>query len=60
MNLDSIPRDINYKEIHNISSEAKEKLSKIKPETLGQAARILGVGPSDVSMLLVYLESKYA
>src|SRR5690606_17063991 len=55
-----IPRDINYKEIHNISSEAKEKLSKIKPETLGQAARILGVGPSDVSMLLVYLESKYA
>ena len=55
-----IPNDINYKVIHNISAEAKEKLSKIKPETLGQASRILGVGPSDISMLLVYLESRHA
>ncbi|MFA7417712.1 MAG: tRNA uridine-5-carboxymethylaminomethyl(34) synthesis enzyme MnmG [Acholeplasma sp.] len=55
-----IPNDIDYNSIHNISAEAKEKLSKIKPETLGQASRILGVGPTDVSMLLVHLESKYA
>jgi len=55
-----IPNDINYHSIHNISAEAKEKLSKIKPETLGQATRILGVGPTDVSMLLVYLEAKNA
>ncbi len=55
-----IPNDINYHKIHNISAEAKEKLSKIRPETLGQATRILGVGPSDVTMLLVYLESNHA
>ncbi|WP_025725058.1 tRNA uridine-5-carboxymethylaminomethyl(34) synthesis enzyme MnmG [Acholeplasma granularum] len=55
-----IPKDINYNQIHNISSEAKEKLSKIKPETLGQATRILGVGPTDVSVLLVYLETQHA
>ena len=55
-----IPNDLDYNSIHNISAEAKEKLSKIKPETLGQASRILGVGPTDVSVLLVHLESKYA
>lgn len=55
-----IPKTIDYKVIHNISSEAKEKLTKVKPETLGQASRILGVGPADISILLVYLESKHA
>lgn len=55
-----IPIDLDYHKIHNISAEAKEKLSKVKPETLGQATRILGVGPSDISMLLVYLESRHA
>ncbi len=55
-----IPHNLDYKSIHNISSEAKEKLTKVKPETLGQASRILGVGPSDISILLVYLESKHA
>jgi tRNA uridine 5-carboxymethylaminomethyl modification enzyme len=52
-----IPDIIDYKLIKNISSEAKEKLNKIRPKTLGQASRISGVNPSDISVLLVYLES---
>ena len=52
-----IPEHIDYKSIKNISSEGKEKLNKIKPKTLGQASRISGVNPSDISVLLVYLES---
>lgn len=52
-----IPRDINYNLIANISNEAKEKLIYIKPETIGQASRITGVNPTDISILLVYLES---
>ena len=53
-----IPESINYYEIHNLASEAKEKLTKIKPLTLGQATRISGVNPSDIAILLVYLESR--
>ena len=53
-----IPTTINYYDIHNLASEAKEKLTKIKPLTLGQASRISGVNPSDIAILLVYLESK--
>lgn len=53
-----IPKDIDYQSIQNISSEAREKLTKVKPETLGQASRILGVNPSDLSVLMVYLESR--
>lgn len=56
----TIPADIDYSMIHNISSEAREKLSKVKPETLGQASRILGVNPSDISVLMVFLESRHA
>ncbi|MFU8792591.1 MAG: tRNA uridine-5-carboxymethylaminomethyl(34) synthesis enzyme MnmG [Acholeplasmataceae bacterium] len=52
-----IPKQIDYQEIKNISSEAREKLNKIKPQTIGQATRILGVNPSDISVLLVYIES---
>ena len=52
-----IPSEINYLRIKNISSEAREKLDKIKPQTIGQATRILGVNPSDISVLLVYIES---
>ncbi|CCV64937.1 tRNA uridine 5-carboxymethylaminomethyl modification enzyme MnmG (Glucose-inhibited division protein A, GidA) [Alteracholeplasma palmae J233] len=54
----SIPEETNYKAIHNLSSEAKEKLTKIKPQTIGQASRILGVNPADISILMVYLESR--
>jgi len=52
-----IPMQIDYAKIRNISSESREKLTKIKPQTLGQASRISGVNPADISVLLVYLES---
>ncbi|MFO7939231.1 MAG: tRNA uridine-5-carboxymethylaminomethyl(34) synthesis enzyme MnmG, partial [Bacteroidales bacterium] len=44
-----------YNKIHSLSTEARQKLSQIKPTTIGQASRISGVSPSDVSVLLVYL-----
>ena len=53
-----IPEDINYYDIHNLASEAKEKLTKIRPINLSQASRISGVNPSDIAILLVYLESR--
>jgi tRNA uridine 5-carboxymethylaminomethyl modification enzyme len=55
--LDAITlrEDFNYQQLKSISFEAREKLSKIKPRTLGQASRISGVSPSDISVLLVYL-----
>ncbi len=46
---------INYSLIHSISLEAREKLTKIKPKTLGQASRISGVSPSDISVLMVHI-----
>ena len=52
-----IPEQINYKEIKHISTETREKLEKIRPSTLGQAARIGGVKPADISVLMVILES---
>ncbi|MDV3205453.1 MAG: tRNA uridine-5-carboxymethylaminomethyl(34) synthesis enzyme MnmG [Weeping tea tree witches'-broom phytoplasma] len=51
-----IPTDIDYALIHNLSHEAKEKLTMIKPYNVGQAARILGVNPVDISILLIYLQ----
>jgi len=51
-----IPADIDYEVIHCLSSEVKEKLSKIQPLNLGQAARISGVTPAAISILMVYLE----
>ncbi|MCX6284021.1 MAG: tRNA uridine-5-carboxymethylaminomethyl(34) synthesis enzyme MnmG [Bacteroidetes bacterium] len=50
-----IPKQINYNSILSLSFEAREKLSKIRPETIGQASRISGVSPSDVSVLIVYV-----
>jgi tRNA uridine 5-carboxymethylaminomethyl modification enzyme len=51
-----IPRSIDYYLIPSLSSEAKEKLSKIKPENLGQAGRISGITPADITILLIYVE----
>jgi tRNA uridine 5-carboxymethylaminomethyl modification enzyme len=50
-----IHKTFDYNKLSSLSAEAKEKLLKIKPETLGQASRISGVSPSDVSVLMVYL-----
>lgn len=51
-----IPRSFNFAEVNNITMEAREKLSKIQPETLGQASRISGVSPADIAVLMVLLE----
>ncbi|WP_426450400.1 tRNA uridine-5-carboxymethylaminomethyl(34) synthesis enzyme MnmG [Paenibacillus sp. S-38] len=51
-----IPDDIIYEDIHGIAMEAKQKLSKIRPISIGQASRISGVTPADISILLVHLE----
>jgi len=51
-----LPDDIDYKAIKGLSSEAQQKLSEIRPSNIGQASRISGVSPADISVLLVYLE----
>jgi tRNA uridine 5-carboxymethylaminomethyl modification enzyme len=51
-----IPDSINYSNIKSLSNEAVHKLSKVQPETIGQASRISGVSPSDVAVLMVYLK----
>lgn len=53
-----IPQDIDYDEILSLRKEAKQKLSVIKPISVGQASRISGVSPADISVLLVYLEQR--
>jgi len=50
-----IPADLNFASLSSLSSEAVEKLKKVKPATLGQASRISGISPSDVSVLMIHL-----
>ena len=50
-----VPESFDYSRVRSLSSEGREKLSKIKPQSLGQASRISGVTPSDISVLMVYL-----
>jgi tRNA uridine 5-carboxymethylaminomethyl modification enzyme len=50
-----IPENFNYEKLNSLSNEAKQKFTKIKPRTLGQASRISGVNPSDVQILMVYM-----
>lgn len=52
-----IPQDIDYDKISNLALEARQKLKQIKPLTIGQAGRISGVNPSDIAILMVYLDS---
>ena len=51
----SIPKQFDYQKIQSLSAEAREKLIRIRPETLGQASRISGINPSDVQILMVYM-----
>lgn len=55
-----IPTDIDYSKVKNLASEARQKLEKIRPLSIGQAARISGVNPADISILVVYLKKEYA
>ena len=52
-----IPEDIDYDSVHSLRIEARQKLKEIRPVSIGQASRISGVSPADVSVLLVYLQS---
>lgn len=54
-----IPDDIDYDKVPNLASEARQKLKEVRPISIGQALRISGVNPSDISILLVYLKRKY-
>jgi tRNA uridine 5-carboxymethylaminomethyl modification enzyme len=50
-----IPKDINYDDVKSLRIEARQKLNKIRPDSIGQASRISGVSPADINVLLVYL-----
>lgn len=54
-----IPSEVNYDIISNLATEAREKLKKIRPETIGQAARIDGITPSDIYMILMFLNYRF-
>ena len=53
-----LPENQDYSDIHGLRLEARQKLNKIQPKSLGQASRISGVSPSDMSVLIVWLESQ--
>ena len=54
-----IPEDIDYTKVPNIASEARQKLQEVRPTSIGQALRISGVNPADISILTVYLKKEY-
>ena len=59
--LDSklIPEDIDYSKIKNLASEARQKLEQIRPTSIGQAMRISGVNPVDISLIMIYIKKEY-
>lgn len=52
-----IPQDIDYEDVHNLRKEARQKLNEVRPENIGQASRISGVSPADISVLMIYLKA---
>ena len=56
LEVKTIPEEIDYEKVGSLRKEAVQKLSKIRPHSIGQASRISGVSPADISVLLVYLE----
>ena len=54
-----IPVDIDYDKISNLASEARQKLKEVNPTSIGQALRISGVNPADISILMIYLRKEY-
>ena len=53
-----LPENQDYSDIHGLRLEARQKLNKVQPKSIGQASRISGVSPADVSVLIVWLESR--
>ena len=56
MNNIKLPNDLDYLHIDNLALEARSKLNKIRPSSLGQASRISGINPSDIQVLAIYLK----
>lgn len=58
MENEKLPLDMDYLSLDGISTEARQKMDKIRPLSLGQAARIPGVSPADISVLMVYVKQR--
>ncbi|MCP3026933.1 tRNA uridine-5-carboxymethylaminomethyl(34) synthesis enzyme MnmG [Halobacillus sp. A5] len=56
METKTIPEDLDYDEVHGLATEARDRLKEVRPLSVGQASRVSGVNPADVSILLVYIE----